>query len=97
MGFLVVLILFVATVALSSILNGWALSILWEWFMVPVFALPSLTIPTAIGISLVVSYLTHHYVDTDKDEENAAKVGMYAFLKPVVVLAIGWVVKQFMG
>lgn len=42
----------------GAMMNGWALSKLWSWFIVSTFALPALTIPAAIGVALVVNYLT---------------------------------------
>ena len=38
--------------------NAWALTLLWEWFIVPSFAVAPLTNLSAIGIALVVSFLT---------------------------------------
>lgn len=90
---------FVALVALSAVLNGWALAILWGWFMVP-FGLPALSIPTAIGVALVVSFLTHqtdHYEDKTKTGgERFATSVVAAFIKAPIALTIGWIVKQFL-
>jgi hypothetical protein len=41
------------------VLNGYALSVLWGWFIVPAFNLNPLSIPIAIGIMMIVSYVTH--------------------------------------
>ncbi len=43
----------------GSIWSGYVLTILWHWFVVPTFQLPELTIFPAIGIAMVVSYLTY--------------------------------------
>ena len=40
-----------------AIYRGWALSILWGWFMAPL-GLPSLTMVQCIGIALVIGFLT---------------------------------------
>lgn len=48
----------VAFVAVGALIDGWVLSILWGWFMVPVFHLPSLAIAPAIGIALMIGLLT---------------------------------------
>ena len=37
-----------------------ALSVLWGWFLVPVFNLPPPSVAQAIGIALVVTYRTNH-------------------------------------
>lgn len=43
-----ILFLFVITVAGGFIMNGWVLSVLWGWFVVPLFNIAPLTIPYAI-------------------------------------------------
>lgn len=45
--------------AISFILNGYVLSVLWGWFIVPTFGAPELGIVPAIGLVLVVGILTH--------------------------------------
>lgn len=84
---------------LSSILMGYALSVLWGWFMVPTFGLPHLAIAPAIGLSLVVHCLT---VSTTyhEDERSYAEKLLYSMvisvLMPLIVLSMGYVVHLFM-
>lgn len=94
MGPLVMFLVFIGLISLTAIINGWALSILWGWFFVPVLHLPSISIPQAIGISLVVSFLTHQYRKTEQ-KDNYEEI-MYAFVKPVTALVIGYIVKSFL-
>lgn len=88
-----------ALIALSAILNGWVLSILWKWFMVPTLGLPDISLASAIGIALVISYLTYQPVDCEpKERETGEKVvylGMLV-LRPFFVLFFGWIVHLFM-
>lgn len=91
---------FLALIPLSAIWRGYVLTALWAWFVVPTFNLPTLALAPAIGLSLVVSYLTHQS-DAAKPPEGdfADKTGRAcasAFLLPLFVLGIGWVVHQFM-
>lgn len=69
--------------AFSAIVNGLTVSILWRWFIVSKFDLPALTIPQAMGFSLVVSYLT---VVLKKDESNQPywKTLLEGFLTSVI-------------
>lgn len=88
-------------VALGAVLNGWALSILWGWFIAPLFGLPTLSVPAAIGLALVVTFLTKHYEDVAKDETKkpAEKFAMACgvlVMKPAFAVAIGWVVTKFL-
>ena len=91
---------FVALMIVSTLLNGWALSVLWGWFFVPTLGLPDLTVVQAIGIGMVVSYLTHQYTDTDsKNEEwweGIVRAFSFAIFKPIFAISFGWVIHLFM-
>ena len=96
------LILFIGMfglLALGSIWNGFVLTLLWAWFIVPTFNLPALTLAPAIGVPLVVGFLTYQAKPEqdgkDKTEALLDSV-MHMALKPAVMLAIGWIVKQWM-
>jgi hypothetical protein len=86
--------------ALSAMWKGYVLTILWGWFVVPTFGLPTLALAPAIGMSLVVSFLTHQS-DATKEQEGSssdrlAKSAALALLYPALVLGFGAVVRQFM-
>lgn len=89
---------FVGLMVFNSILSGYALSVLWAWFIVKTFGVPALTIPSAIGLAITVSYLTHQ-IDSDSKNEGAglmlAKGLIIGIAKPAIALATGWVVVQF--
>ena len=88
---------FVVVITTSTILNGYALSVLWAWFIVKTFGLPTLTIPTAIGLSMIVSYLTYQPRES-KGDSFASILGKgiaMAIAKPALALATAWVVVQF--
>ena len=96
----VVLAFVFGIVAVSWLLRGYVLSILWRWFMVPTLGLPALSIPQAIGIALVVGMLTHqsHHYPENKDEKTSTKVvrSLGPFVAPFATLLVGWIVHQFM-
>ena len=75
--------------------RGWVFSVLWGWFAVPVFALPSISIPAAIGLAAIVSMLTSHQTAENKDGDKWAKFGG-VLLGPAMVLLVGWIAKQWM-
>ena len=92
---------FILALVLGSIFNGYALSVLWGWFVVPVFHLPVLTVVPAIGIAMVVGYLTHQTEPDveEKDRSAGEKVGrlcMLVFFRPLFALFFGWIVHLFM-
>ena len=92
---------FTATVFIivfGQILSGFAFATLWEWFVVPQFECKPLTIPIAIGLSLVVSYLTHQMSNKELDQEYGdllLKSFSYSICKPIVALIVGYFVNLF--
>lgn len=82
----------------SAILRGLVISKLWLWFIVPVFHLPILTIVYAIGISYLVSLLTHQPIYTDDKRESSERVIMQlseAISLSLIVLLFGWILTFF--
>lgn len=79
--------------------SGFVLSILWGWFFVPALGVPVLSVPSAIGIALVVSYMTHQYQKKNKSEidgwEAVAESLAHMAMKPAFALLVGWIVKQW--
>lgn len=86
----------------SVILRGWALSVLWGWFIVETFNAPTLTIVPAIGLSLVVGFLTQGKVETQSKKtgksvwEDLFIQLFVSLLLPVVSVGIGWIIQLFM-
>jgi hypothetical protein len=94
-------VLVVIAIVLSAVFNGYALSVLWGWFVVPTFNLPQLSIAAAIGIAMVVGYLTKQEITDPKDEdrsftEKMVRATIFAIVKPGFALLFGWVVHLFM-
>ena len=82
--------------AILTILNGWALRILWGWFIEP-FGLMPLTMGHAIGVSMIVTFLTYQF-ESEKPKETKSNTGtiFWAFLRPFFSVSFGWVAYQFM-
>lgn len=103
MKYFIGLVYFLFLIVVTSIFNGYVLSVLWGWFIVPTFVgAPQLLVVTAIGITLVVQYLTHQIDDGGKKEDDdkfgqkMVKTTVYAIAKPLLALFIGWIVHQYM-
>lgn len=83
-----------------SMLRGWATVKLWGWFVAPVFHVPELTLVPAMGISLLVSFLTTQlHTDTDEKKTDAEKFGrdlIYSIFIPLMGVGFGWLYHQFM-
>jgi hypothetical protein len=86
-GIIAMLVLFIVY---SAAVNGYVLSSLWGWFIVPVFAVEPITIVQAVGLSIVVSFVTFHGTPKDYKPDWTQ-----ALLRPFVVLLMGWIVRTF--
>lgn len=85
-------------IAVSAVLNGWVLTNLWHWFAVPIFGFHDLSIVQAIGVALIIGFLTRQSIttkknDSDKTDWVATTVNL---LSPLIVLLVGYIVHLFM-
>ena len=95
---LTVLFAMFGLIAVGCIWNGYVLTFLWGWFVVPTFGMPALQLAPAIGLAVVVGYLTHQYMPkVTKEGSSLDQMGrafMHMALKPAMALLVGWIVKQ---
>ncbi len=95
--FAVLLIAIGVTVILfaSAFLNAFVLSKLWLWFAVPIFHFSPLSYAQAMGISLLVGFITTHYIK--EPEKDSGSSGLIAFMlvRPLVALGIGYIVSFY--
>lgn len=91
---------FVFVMVFGPIINGYVLSVLWRWFIVPTFDAPALGVVSAIGVAMVVSYLTYQTHDCKKEKKslsNIIKEGANVIAwKASLALFFGWIVHLFM-
>ncbi|PIT88095.1 MAG: hypothetical protein COU29_03720 [Candidatus Magasanikbacteria bacterium CG10_big_fil_rev_8_21_14_0_10_36_32] len=93
----------VLLLALGTIISGFVLSMLWGWFIVPVFGLPELSIVAAVGISLTVRYLTYQEKDENDDKKKTDRITsekviliLKPFVTPLLILLFGYIIHLFM-
>ena len=82
-------------------LDGYALTILWKWFVLAKFNLPIINVPEAIGLAIIIGYLTKQIQLRDKDKdkeplERCCEALALMVLKPGLALLVGWIVKFWM-
>ena len=90
-------------IPVSAILKSWAIMILWSWFAVTAFQLPSLTMPQVYGLMLVwqLAFPSHYetprvgMADIDRDKAFQEAVGR-SIIAPLVFLVIGYFVRMFL-
>lgn len=85
--------------ALSWFWGGFVLSVVWGWFVVPVFMLPTLSTLQAASIFMVVSAISGdaNKVFAQKDKTTTlARILGGAIFGPAIVLFFSWVLKTIM-
>lgn len=82
---------------LSILYNGWALQLLWSWFMVPIFGLPALSIAQAIAVAMIIGFVTYQYHESPKEtKENGLVTAVFLLLfRPLVYLGFGLILRNF--
>lgn len=83
---------FVAII-LIAVLSGFVIKTMWGWFIAPTFGLPGLSIPIAIGISFLVSYLT--YSGESTSDQGLVEILVVGFIRCIFYLAFGWIIHLF--
>jgi hypothetical protein len=82
-------------VAVFLLVNGFALQILWEWFVAPAGCFRKLTLPAAVGIVLVVDFLVPRLIPDYSSAKVDGKWFVGVLVRPLVALAFGWLIVQW--
>lgn len=88
----------------TATLDGWVLTKLWAWFVVPVFAVAALGIAQAVGLRVAASALTGvaHLANSkalrrpDRGWAGIAESITISLLTPLFILLTGWAVHLFL-
>jgi len=87
-------------IVVGVLLKGYVLTVLWGWFVVTTFGLPALSLASAIGIALTVSFLTHQVIEQQEKKRDIADSVVHSVgvtvLHPLLALLMGWIVQKFM-
>ena len=80
-------------------IHGIVLIKLWSYFLTPTYGWAAPSIPVAIGISLIIGFLTHQSVHTEDKRTNSERYTeslINGFVSPLMVWFMGWIVSQWM-
>lgn len=83
----------ISYIALAAMWRGYVLTFLWSWFVVVGLGAKPLTVPLAIGVSLLVSFLTLQRAPMREKVNAGDYVNM--LLMPLLALGMGWITNQF--
>ena len=95
------IVVFLVLVTVGTLMNGWALSTIWNWFIPPIFRLTSLTLWQAIGVAMVFELFTGtnklNKSDGEKKStgERLVEGVLTAVFVPLFSVGIAYVVLQF--
>jgi hypothetical protein len=67
---------------------------LWGWFILP-FGAPQISVVHAIGIGLLLSFMTIHSYDS-KDKTTEEKIMDVMIIFPLWIVFAGWITQMFM-
>lgn len=90
-----IVVLGVVLIIAGTLLSGWALSVIWAWYAVPVFGLPVLSVKNAILLAAFIGYFTPMELNKDNDETKNQKLlnGIATILfKPIFYVTWFWVI-----
>jgi hypothetical protein len=75
----------------------YVLSVLWNWFVTPVFNIQSPSLPIIAGMSLLVALLTFRAsnLNNSEDSQEGFQKVLGLALAPWATLASAWIVLQF--
>ena len=85
------LVTIVGLIVMTVALNGWALALMWGWFVVPL-GLPSIDWLWAGGLATIISFLTQDPNAAQKEQKDS-DVWMnvaIAFIRPVLTVLFAW-------
>jgi len=77
------------------IFNSVVIKILWGWFISDFFGIKELTIPVAIGISILFGMFKTHKSQKQEDSDIYKDL-IVPILVPIFALIFGYIVKSFM-
>ena len=84
---------------ISPIINGFVITKLWLWFIVPTFGANPLRIVEAIGLMFLINYIKpkrEEKIDKNKFWGKFATNMIYLILMAGLALLSGWIVQMFM-
>jgi len=79
--------------AITLVITGLVVKVLWGWFVVTAFGLTAITLSQALGVVLLVSILTHQYVPKKGATiEVLTEVWVDNTVYPIVLFILGWII-----
>jgi len=81
---------------LLIVIKGVVLCQLWSWFITPYFEAPELSCALGIGLVTIAGVIQYIPIWQFKDYNEEFKYNLTIGLKPLVLLAVGWIIQLFL-
>ena len=101
---ILIYVLVLGIMTLTAVAEGWVITVMWDWFVVPQWGVQSLPIPIAIGLALLINLVAVPYqkgayagLDPEEKKVKARSDFFMMVLRPFMVLGVGYVVHLFVG
>lgn len=89
-------VLYSVTAVFSDLFSGYVLSTLWGWFIVSKFGLPALSVPYALGIMVIATFLTARLaVRPEGEKVEYMQQLAFSITKAAMCLLMGYIYLQF--
>lgn len=95
---LVLILVAIVTVIVGSITEGYVISMLWEWFIVPI-GVSSISFLQGAGISLIFSLFLMGLAKSESSDSVSSLLAVtisHVFIYPAIILFLGYVLHSFM-
>ena len=85
----------------TALMNGWAITKLWAWFIASTFHLQTLSIPQGIGLAMTISFITYQFNGNDEkpDAEPMERwlIAVSAsIIRPLITVFVGNIVTHWL-
>lgn len=86
----------ITLVIISLLLQGFAFNTLFGWYITAPYGLPAPGIVASIGIMLIIGLSTGKRAKKSKNSDDFVAAMVQITARPVVALALGWILHFFM-
>lgn len=79
---------------ISIVLTGLVIKTYWEWFIISIFQIRPISIPEALGISLMISLLTLHS-HKENNNKDLWEIILISLLSNLYYILVGYIIHLF--
>ena len=91
--FPIALVMMLAFIIPLALYYAWAATYLWAWFVVPVFAVPQLSVLQMWGILLTLGMMRARFDTEKKNSDNFGSALFALAFAPLLTLGIGYAIR----